>query len=171
MELLLVLSLLLLVAAAAWPSIEAWSQSQRLGQGADYLQTVWVKARTRAMDQGWPQRFVVLDAGRFRLEANGVCPVHEGGMEAVEGALPEGVCFLGWQRGQTLTNVNLATPQGFGAGDALVFWPDGRASFVGADGAERSTIELLLKDRQGRVKGLHVRGVTGLVMVRSGKEG
>jgi hypothetical protein len=155
-------AILALVAAVAIPSFQTWSQGYRLQQGVDVVRTLWVKARTAAMEEGRPYRFMyVLGSGEFRLApddfenwpelAGDVTGPNISGAGyplglVVQDALPPGVQFL--------------SPFGEPAG-ALIFWPDGTARIYGADGSERPDLVLGLLDSQGSARYLQVRAVTG----------
>jgi type II secretory pathway pseudopilin PulG len=172
LEILLVLALLLLVAAASWPSFEAWFQSQRLRQALDTVRTHWVKARTLAMEEGRPYRFAWEAGGtNYRLApddledwpdlagtAGGpqISAANYGPGLVVEGVLPEGVQFLapggeagGWAR------------------DTVVFQPDGSVKLYSADGSEPPELAVAFVDRSGQARALQVRGLTGVITVVS----
>src|SRR5712691_3015342 len=49
LEILLVITLIILVAALSWPNFEAWFQDHRLKQGVEDVREEWTKAHTLAM--------------------------------------------------------------------------------------------------------------------------
>ncbi|MBN2217459.1 MAG: prepilin-type N-terminal cleavage/methylation domain-containing protein, partial [Pirellulales bacterium] len=56
-ELLLVLAILALVAATAWPSLERSLADQRLRDAADTIRAEWQHARAQAMSSGVAYQF------------------------------------------------------------------------------------------------------------------
>lgn len=68
-ELLLVLVLLGILAAVALPSFGAGGRSHRVVRQAREVHSALAQARTRAVAERRPQRFRVLEDGRYRLEA------------------------------------------------------------------------------------------------------
>jgi prepilin-type N-terminal cleavage/methylation domain-containing protein len=175
LELLLVLAVVLLVVAISWPSLESWFQAHRLQQGVDLVREHWIMGRTLAMKEGRPYRFgFVLNGTAFRLapdeieswpELSGMSngPRQSGfGMPegtVVEEELPNGVIFWDWENAQS----GLGEGSGGWSQEAIVFWPDGQARLASADGQEKTETIVLLRDRAGRAKGLHVRAITGVV--------
>jgi prepilin-type N-terminal cleavage/methylation domain-containing protein len=178
LELLLVLAVLILVAALSLPSLEAWYQGHRLQQGLDQVREHWIKGRTQAMEEGRPYRFgYTLNGGVYRLAPDYVenWPEFEGvaagPLESavgqpegliVEDQLPQGVVFYDWEGSQP----GLGQGNSAWSRDSIVFWPDGTARLAGADGQERSQTFVIIRDRTGRAKQLHLRALTGVVSER-----
>jgi len=170
LEILLVLTLIALVAAVSWPSFQAWFEGQRLRQGVDNVRTLWVKGRTRAMEEGRPYRFVWQET-QYRLAPDSLAdwpdlsnsafppapagPGYAPGL-VVEDVLPEGVRFL--------TRDGSPMPME-GSPEMILFWSDGTAKVVDRYGKEWPETQVLLADRRGQVRALHLRGLTGVVTV------
>jgi hypothetical protein len=175
LELLLVLGVMLLVAAVAWPSLEGWLQAHRLQQGVDLVREHWINGRTLAMNEGRPYRFgFVLNGNQFRLAPDDLENWPElaamtagprnssygfGPGTVVEEVLVDGVIFWDWEGAQT----GIGDEMGGWSPQSIVFWPDGTARLAGPDGQERTEAIVMMKDRSGRAKGLHIRGITGVV--------
>ncbi len=160
-EMLLVLALILLVAAIAVPSLDAWFQSYRVQEAADDLQTALIKARTRAMEEGRPYRFEwgVLNERFYRLAPDDAVhwaelqdspvPPSLSGFDdppglTIETELPEGVRFVGGL-------------------DTVIFQPDGTAKIYSNQGDQ--FVLVILEDWRGRRRILQIRGLTGGVTV------
>jgi prepilin-type N-terminal cleavage/methylation domain-containing protein len=176
-ELLLVLAIIVLIAGVSVPYFEGWFAGHRLNEGVDTLREHWIKARTLAMEEGRPYRFAYLLNGQsYRLAPDDIEHWEElAGTSAgpqqsgvgfppgmlVEAELPEAVYFYnleGVQKGQPLI--------GGWAKESIVFWPSGEARLHGPDGEERAETQVLLTDRSSRLKGLHIRALTGVVSVQ-----
>jgi prepilin-type N-terminal cleavage/methylation domain-containing protein len=165
LEISLVLAVIALIAFVSYPSFEAWFQSQKLGEGVDKVRTHWIKARTQAMEEGQPYRFAwEPNSGVYRIApddlenwpdlsgaANGphLGSTGIGAGAMVEASLPEGVHFL-------VTG---------GAGDAIIFQPNGTAKILAIDGSERPETEVVFVDRRNQMRALRIRGLTGVVTV------
>jgi prepilin-type N-terminal cleavage/methylation domain-containing protein len=68
LEMLLVLALLVILGALAYPSVEGMYAGVRLKAGADTLRGALAGARAHAMDEGRPYRFAVIPSrGNFRV--------------------------------------------------------------------------------------------------------
>jgi prepilin-type N-terminal cleavage/methylation domain-containing protein len=68
LELILVLALLVLLGALAYPSVEGAYAGIRLRAGADALRAALAGARSHAMDESRPYRFCVLPGtGKYRV--------------------------------------------------------------------------------------------------------
>jgi prepilin-type N-terminal cleavage/methylation domain-containing protein len=178
LELLLVLAVLVIVAAISWPALESWFQGHHLQQGVDTVREHWIRARTLAMEEGRPYRFgCVFNSGVYRLapdyyenwpefEAVAAGP-QESSLNQPEGTiiedqLPEGVIFHDWEGLQPGIGLNSSA----WSNECIVFWPDGTARLVGADGLERTETMIVLRDGSGHMRGLHLRAITGVVSVQ-----
>ncbi|MCS6976890.1 MAG: prepilin-type N-terminal cleavage/methylation domain-containing protein [Gemmatales bacterium] len=166
MEVILVLAIIVLVAAVAIPSFQAWSYGYRLQQGVDTLRTLWIKARTAAMEEGRPYRFqYILGTGSYRLAPDDV----ENWPELAGDVTGPNVSGLGYPmglqvQGELPIGVTFLSP--FNEPEmALLFQPDGTARIYGPDGAERPDLILGLVDSQGNARYLQVRALTGGVSV------
>ncbi len=106
LELLVVLALIVLIAALAYPSLDGLYESRRLTAGADQVRTAWASARSHAMDEGQPYQFAVaLNKGNFRVAPDtadqwpgasaSATPADPSNPAFVlQGALPKGVRFV-----------------------------------------------------------------------------
>jgi len=63
MELLAVIALLVILAAVAYPSIEAMYQDVHVQAAADAVRGAWALARSHAIDDSQPYRFAVIPGG------------------------------------------------------------------------------------------------------------
>ncbi|NLE37418.1 MAG: prepilin-type N-terminal cleavage/methylation domain-containing protein [Pirellulaceae bacterium] len=104
-EVLLVLVILVLVAATAWPSLGRSMADQRLRDAADTVRAEWSRARAKAMSSGVAQRFCyITDDSIFWIEPCEDVSSNGGAAAAVPGAtastehdnrqLPDPVIFL-----------------------------------------------------------------------------
>lgn len=105
-ELLLVLVLLGILAALALPSFGAGARSHRVVRQAREVHGALVQARARAVAERRPQRFRILEDGRFRLEA-----LDDSGT---------------WTAFQTSLPPDLPLGVVGGSGGTIAFEPDGR---------------------------------------------
>ncbi len=170
-ELMLVLALIALVAFISYPAFDAWFQGQKLSEAVDQVRTLWIKARTNAMEEGQPYRFAwEMNSGRFRAgpdvmenwpelagAANGPhlasSDVGMGLMEEKE--LPEGVRFVAGEPGSG------------GSQDAIIFQSNGIALILAPDGTEKPETKVIFADHSGQMRALRIRGMTGVVTVES----
>jgi prepilin-type N-terminal cleavage/methylation domain-containing protein len=68
LELMLVLAILVVVSAIAYPSAEAMFGHLRMSQGADAVRGAWAEARAHAIDEGRPYRFAIVpNQGNYRV--------------------------------------------------------------------------------------------------------
>ena len=85
-EVLLVLVILVLVAATAWPSLGRSMADQRLRDAADTVRAEWSRARAKAMSSGVAQRFCYMtDDSIYWIE-----PCEDVSSNEGEDALPRG---------------------------------------------------------------------------------
>ena len=67
-ELLLIVALLVLLAAIAWPTLDGALATFRMTEAADKVRACWADARAHAMNEGQAYRFSVLSGqGNFRV--------------------------------------------------------------------------------------------------------
>ena len=67
-ELMLVLVLLILLAAIAYPSLDSLLATFRMNAAADMVRANWADARAYAMNEGQPYRFAIIpNKGNFRV--------------------------------------------------------------------------------------------------------
>lgn len=129
LEMLLVLALLVILGALAYPSVDGMYSGIRLKAGADNLRSALAQARAHAMDEGCSYRFgVVAGQGNYRVAPEGADYWGDGAPAApadpdnpplvLEDKLPKGIVF-------TLDDLG-----GGGGGwvPVVTFLPDGTAT-------------------------------------------
>jgi prepilin-type N-terminal cleavage/methylation domain-containing protein len=172
-ELALVLVLLVLLAAIAYPSLDSLMSTFRMNAAADMLRANWADARAYAMNEGRAYRFsVVPGKGNFRVAPDS--PDYWGGNDpspadpnnpplVVDDALPKGVRF--------------ATPDSFQstsleAGDSSL--PVGTVdagswttivTFL-PDGTTKEDVEIIFTGSGARPLDIRLRALTGAVTVQ-----
>jgi prepilin-type N-terminal cleavage/methylation domain-containing protein len=68
LELMLVLAIIVVMAAIAYPSATAMYGHLRLSQAADTVREAWAQARSHAIDEGRPYRFAIIpNEGNYRV--------------------------------------------------------------------------------------------------------
>jgi prepilin-type N-terminal cleavage/methylation domain-containing protein len=67
LEVLLVLAIIIIIMAVAFPSLEAWYGDTRVQAAADDVRGAWAEARARAIDTGVTYRFSVKNSDTFRI--------------------------------------------------------------------------------------------------------
>ncbi|MEX2559654.1 MAG: prepilin-type N-terminal cleavage/methylation domain-containing protein [Pirellulales bacterium] len=171
LETVLVLSLLVILAAMAWPALKGPMSGHRLRRSADQVRAEWARARNRAMLSGEIQAFVYLPGSdRFRVvayaDAQGTLQqaaagsntagsdtpgsgTTASGTAAGDRFLPAGVVFAA-------STISAAAAQAaFGAqgswSDMILFYPDGTST--------KATVTHESED--GRQVPVELRGVTG----------
>jgi type II secretory pathway pseudopilin PulG len=152
LELVLVLTVLVIAAGVSWPIFQGWIASHRLQQGVDDVRTLCAMGRAQAMKEGRPYRLTwTANANHYRVGPDaatlGSADPGSGPKLGVDETLPDGVQFLD------------------GPAATILFWPDGTAKILAADGTERPEIDIVLGDRQGQARALHVRSLTGTTTV------
>jgi type II secretory pathway pseudopilin PulG len=176
-ELVLVLVILIILAALIYPSFDAMYGGYRLTGAADMVRAAWASARARALEEGRPYRFAVVPGkGNYRIApdsadfwaGNNSTPDANGADNpplVVEDALPKGVRFA---TVEALRNNGLdqgsdsVLPQG--SIDSSVWNPV--ATFL-PDGNAREDVEIAFHGRGGRPLILRLRGLTGVVTVKT----
>jgi prepilin-type N-terminal cleavage/methylation domain-containing protein len=160
LEVMLVLVVIVMLGAMAYPSIEAMYSDVRLSAAADQVRAAWAEARTKAIEEGRPYRFGVQPDGQYRI-APDTAEFWGGGDTSsapadsdtqplvIEDSLPKGVGFA--DGGTT----------GDSGGDAggwqtiVKFQPDGTAS---------QDVEIVFQsDNSSRALHLRLRALTGSV--------
>jgi len=180
LEVLLVLCLLVVLAALAWPALDRPWANQRLRRAADVVRLAWVRARIDAMASGKTYLFrYELESGRFVVEcwqgaeadlesqpgewfgqADLDAPAQSALLATAERRLPEDVRFTAGQSelDDRANFVLAAITQDTAAGawsDPVLFYPDGTATAA----------ELRLANQYGRQISVALRGLTGVVTV------
>jgi prepilin-type N-terminal cleavage/methylation domain-containing protein len=152
LELVLVCAVLALLAAIAWPNLEPFQADARVIAAADMVKGRLSEARYRAVDEGRPYRFEILDNTRCRVVPdNGDAPAPgsapAGPAEDSEGTpgedtLPRNVTF-----DLSHSDATGADDSQAGGGVRVVFLPDGSARedaeiHITAQGARGATVQL-----------------------------
>lgn len=161
LELVLVLTLLVLLAAISYPSIQAMYADMKLSAGADHLRGRWAICRTQAIEENRPYRFAVQPGtGKYKLAPDSPefwggasdqqATDQAGGAVVIEDVMPADIVF----------NLAPGGADSDGGGDyvpILLFEPDGS---LPEDKYVRITLE------NARPIELRIRGLTGSVTVR-----
>src|SRR4051794_15075176 len=105
LEVLLVVAVIVILGAMAYPSIEAMYGDVRLSAAADQVRARWADARTKAIEDGRPYRFATQPDGQFRIapdapefwSGGGGTPADASDADTpplvLEDSLPKGVSF------------------------------------------------------------------------------
>ncbi len=184
MEVVLVLAIMAIIAATAWPGMQRLYAGRRVSAAADQVRSAWCQARVEAMRSGHTYAFrYELGGERFRTElqpdADASTSANGGtGNQAAGGAasataagdashpaedrtLPEGVRFSAAAASDPAAGSNPgAAPQpSAGAADGwsapVFFYPDGTTSDV----------QLVLTGQRSCAIRVTLRGMTGTVTV------
>lgn len=169
-ELVLVLAMLILMAALAFPTLDSMNSAYRVTEAVDMVRARWATARTYAMNEGRAYRFSVLpNKGNFRIAPDGIDYWSGGGGNTDENAyvldeaLPKGVRF------NTSDSANGADTSGESSlqseqvdisqmSTIVTFLPDGTA---GED------VEITFSSSSARPVKLKLRALTGAVTVKT----
>jgi hypothetical protein len=179
LEVVLVLAVLVMVTALAYPSIDGMWGHHRLTAALDEVRGTWASGRSHAIEEGQPYRFaVVVGKGNFRLApdspeywdgSGGGQQASAGGPQQVAiitGALPRGVTFAngpggggggGAGGGNPDTVLESVSPSQYQT--LAVFLPDGTA---------RDDVEIRFNVRGAAPAVLRLRSMTGVVSVQRG---
>ncbi|HEY1381191.1 MAG TPA: GspH/FimT family pseudopilin [Gemmataceae bacterium] len=165
LEVLLVVAVIVILAAMAYPSIEAMYGDVRLSAAADQVRARWADARTKAIEEGRPYRFATQPDGQFRIAPDAADFWSGGGGSGasesndadtpplvVEESLPKGIGF------SDETNNSGDNSDGGPWTTVLKFLPDGTAS------ADKT---ITLQAEGYRSVQLRVRALTGAVTVET----
>lgn len=165
LEVLLVVVVIVLLGAMAYPSIEVMYADVRLNAAADQIRGRWAEARTKAIEDGRPYRFAVQPGGQYRIAPDSADFWDGGASDApadsdappleVEESLPAGV---GFADGGTAADGDSGGWQ-----TIVTFLPDGTAS--------RDVEVIFQSDAARRPLHLKLRGLTGSVTVQMGAAG
>ena len=169
-ELVLVLAIVVIVGAIAYPSYQSLNGGFRVTAGADTVRAAWAQARARAIEDGVPYQFSIQpDSGRFRVGpdqgifgAAGPGPGDDPGRPPlIREESVDGVSFRN-PRAVAADNANGDPGPGNAGADGWVhvvtFMPDGTA--------REKEVELSLKTAGAHPLVLKLRGLTGVVTTR-----
>ena len=182
-EVLLVLSLMVVFGALAWPALRYPLANQRLRAAAEQIRVEWTRARLAAIKAQTPYVFrFVPGESRYTVEPWGssvlataaipggwdVTPSQgtawdtEIAVTTAEKTLPEGVVFVGGTserdtRAEAVVEemTTVLGPGAFAWAETIIFFPDGTATDA----------EVILENDQGRQITVWLRGLTGVVQV------
>lgn len=166
LEVMLVLCLLVILSAVAWPALERPLANQRLREAADAVRIQWTRARIDAMSSGRTFLFSFIpETGKYRIESREGAEyvAEQTSAEAAapkEHTLPEGCKFLVGltprdDRAATFLTRDSSTDANSAVSEAILFYPDGTTS----DAA------VTLENEHGRRIDLTLRGLTGVTTV------
>jgi prepilin-type N-terminal cleavage/methylation domain-containing protein len=171
-ELILVMALLVLLAAIAYPSIEAMYGNYRVTAAVDQVREGWAAAQAHAVDEGRAYRFAMTPDGKgYRVAPDGpdfssVQGTANGqGDEqnqtyVLEETLPKGI-NLSVSLGGSIDQNGTSLPQSESAQNAgpssVVFLPDGTA---------REDAQLLFQAAGSQPVRMTLRALTGIVTVK-----
>jgi type II secretory pathway pseudopilin PulG len=170
-EIILVLSLLVIIAAVSAPLLSGSMSRARLGHGGEMLRTAWGRARLAAMQSGETYVFRYESEGS-RYQINSLSSLTTPGAAAVEASLiaepeevedidifrqsqdilPQGIVFSAGQLAAVpqLAAAAVSTDGGWSA--PILFY---------ADGSTSDAVILLANDRQATLR-VTLRGMTGI---------
>ncbi len=175
-ELVLVLVIVVVMAAIAYPSLDSMYASFRMTQAADQIRARWADARSHAMNEGQAYRFAVIpNKGNFRVAPDTPNYWAGGGEPAasdpnnpplvIDETLPKGVRFCttdSWQSAASDAVGDSSLPTGTidpgSWSNAVTFLPDGTA---------KEDVEIVFTARGTRPIVLKLRALTGAVSVRT----
>lgn len=179
-ELVLVLAVIVVLGAIAYPAFDTMYGGYRLTAAVDQVRAHWASAQAAAMDQGRAYRFAVLDGkGNFRIAPDssdywlGGDIAHPADAESgpplmLEDALPKGVRFSDPDDAHAMTNdFTNDTIAPAGSIDpshwstVAIFLPDGTA---------HEDVEIAFQTKGARPLLLKLRGLTGIVTMKAMQE-
>ena len=176
-EVVLVMAILVILAALAYPSLQGMYGYYQLQAAADTVRGHWAEARTRAMEEGRAYRFaVVWGKGNFRVAPDGAD--FWSGSDAVpdagsgtppliaSDALPKGIPFRRPDSPRGDNNADTVLPSS--SIDPGQWSPV--ATFL-PDGTAREDVEVVLEASGTRPVAVRLRALTGGVSVRPLEEG
>jgi type II secretion system protein H len=164
LEVLLVAAVIVVMAAMAYPSMEAMYGDLRLTAAADQVRGRWAEARTKAIEEGRPYRFATQPDGQYRI-APDTADNWSGSSDStagdsndadtpplvIEESLPQGLKFA--DESTTQDNTDSGPWQ-----TAIKFLPDGTAS------ADKT---IMIQANGYRPVQLRIRALTGAVTVET----
>jgi prepilin-type N-terminal cleavage/methylation domain-containing protein len=167
LEVLITMAILVVGASLVIPSIGSFGAETRVLAGADMVKGRLAEARARAVEEGRPYRFEIVDATHCRIAADvgdpaeptaGSADDSEGGQDT----LPRNVSFdLNGSRADAAADDTTDSGTS-GAGLRVVFLPDGSA---------REDAVIRVTSEGSRPAILHLRALTGTTSLTRDKEG
>ena len=165
LEVMLVMAVILIMAAVAFPTLSAMWGDVRVKAAADQVRAAWTEARARAIEDNRPYRFSVEPGtGKFRVapdapefwdgsNSGGSTDENAPAPHIEEGTLPDSISF----------EVPNDLPSDGTWSTVAVFKPDGSCD---------ADIEIILKeDDDSTPLVVRVRAMTGAISVRKKSEG
>ena len=180
LEVLLVLAVLAMLAAAVWPSLDRSLADQRMRDAADMIRAQWAQAQVRAVATGEQQRFRIepdgrrywIESARCAGDAAWAAPVASaaalpsGQPSPDQRLLPDGVTFgdldveppsqsdVSWP-GNGHAGGTVPGMDNLYADDGIMFYPDGTCS----------SARLTLRNGYDRCLTISLRGLTAVATV------
>lgn len=145
MEMILVMLLIVAAASLAAPLVDSLMHPNQVAAALDTVRTHWEQTRARAMEEGRPYRFSIVEGGdAFRIEPDDADANDEKGF-VIDGRLPESCLFV--SGGTGIIDASATPSQGDPSTPIAVFLPDGTARddaelTFGRPGLERVTLKL-----------------------------
>jgi len=177
-EIVLVMAVVVILSAIAYPSLKSMYGPYKLNGAIDSVRGAWSEARARAIAEGRPYRFsvepngthfrVAPDSGDYWGGSSGPSNDPNGQGLVMERALPSGVHFTVEGGGCGGAPPDSSNDKDDGSRSAsgswttgVVFQPDGSAKGTSGD-----DIKLTFQVRGARTTALQLRGMTGNVSVQ-----
>jgi hypothetical protein len=169
---MLVLALLVILAAIAYPSLDTLLGTFRMNAAADMIRAQWADSRAYAMNEGQAYRFAVVSGkGNFRVAPDN--PDYWSGNDpaapdptnpplVVDDALPRGVRFA------TPDNYQTTMDSGDSAMPVGTVDPNSWTTIVTflPDGTTKEDVEIVFTGNGARPLDIKLRALTGAVTVR-----
>jgi len=173
LELAIVVAIIAIVAAAAYPSLQGMYDDLQLTSSVDQVRATWASARVRAIEEGRPYRFAVVPGkGNFRV-APDTSDFWAGGGNSSTGSdstdkpavfedkLAKGVAFAIADSAALSGGDDTTLP----VGSVDIGQYTSVATFL-PDGTSRDDVRIIFSKKGVRPVVLRLRGITGAVTVR-----
>jgi prepilin-type N-terminal cleavage/methylation domain-containing protein len=174
LELVLVLALVGILLGLAYPSLEGAYSHYQLKAAADEVRAAWVRARSRAVEDGRAYRFAIVPGhGNFRVAPDGDAYWGGGGPPGddptgpaflLEDALPRGLRFTSGSDGPAPawadSGDSALPPEAVAPNQwvkTAVFLPDGTAD---------ADVDVVFQGKGGRPLQVRQRALTGVITTR-----
>jgi prepilin-type N-terminal cleavage/methylation domain-containing protein len=168
LEVMLVLAIIVILAAVAYPSVEGMYTGVRLRAGVDGLRGAMMQARAHAMDEAEPYRFAIAPGqGNYRVAPENAG--YWGGSGTPAPADPNRPPFV---LEETLPKGTRFTLNGAAGGDSGSTDQGGWAPVVTflADGSATQDVQIAVQAPGVRPLVLRLRAMTGIVTVQQQRE-